>query len=74
MNAEECLDLRKHILSEAENIEIVKKELSSDNVPEPFLPITNKHFIPPAMSPVTLQPGDFEENLCLLVITNYQID
>ena len=56
VNSEECLDLRKHIISEAENIEIVKKELSSDNVPEPFLPITNKHFVSPAMNPVTLQP------------------
>ena len=35
MNAEECLDLRKHIISEAENIEIVKKELSYQNVPDP---------------------------------------
>ena len=36
VNAEECLDLRKHIISEAENIELVKKELSSKKVPDPF--------------------------------------
>ena len=45
VNAEECLDLRKHIISEAENIEFVKKELSSKNVPDP---------IQSTMDPVTL--------------------
>ena len=36
VNAEECLDLRKHIIYEAENIEFVKKELSSKNIPDPM--------------------------------------
>ena len=56
MNAEECLDLRKRVISEAENIEFVKKELSSNNVPDPFLPNATTHFISPEMSHVTLQP------------------
>ena len=40
VNAEECLDLRKHIISEAKNIEFVKKELSPNNVPDPMQGIT----------------------------------